>query len=155
MAVFVLTEFCKEARPRECEEVKEARPRESQRPARHARDFSSQLDVRTVVITAGLQFPVGASLSWTVSSLAQITYRSSLTLSALSRNHIYWTFLAQTAHTCSPDADEDAIVETGQPSSSLPLTLLDILPPIVRGVHLLFLRTLGVRNFHRNLLTEF
>ena len=36
---------------------------------------------------------------------------------------------------------------SGQPSSSLPLTLLDILPLIVNGVHPSFLRTLGVRNW--------
>ena len=55
---------------------------------------------------------------------------------ALRMNHIYWPFFARTAHPCSQDADEDAIVETGPHSSCLPLTLLDILPPVVSDVHL-------------------
>ena len=65
---------------------------------------------------------------------------SLLTLCALRRNHIYWTFLARTAHPCSSDADEGDIVEPGPPSSSLLLTLLDILPPIFSGVHLSFFK---------------
>ena len=76
---------------------------------------------------------------------------SLLTLHALRRNQIYWAFSARTAHPCSPDADEDAIVETGLPSSSLLLTLLDTLPPIVSGVHLSFKgRLVSAISSHRN-----
>ena len=69
---------------------------------------------------------------------------SLLNLNAIRMNHIYWAFFARTALPCSPDADEEAIVEAVRLAAltdaiGYSSTYCQRCPPI-------FLRTLGARN---------